>query len=73
MGADLHHVKSRGAGGGDDSWNLIPVCHRIHQEIHSKGICALAKQHAAILNWLLSNGWELETGRERWVRVLRQH
>src|SRR5207302_8664114 len=33
-----HHVKSRGAGGGDDRGNLVSVCPECHRGIHDGSI-----------------------------------
>lgn len=33
-----HHIKTRGAGGGDVEENLIPLCAAHHSEIHAMGI-----------------------------------
>lgn len=34
---DAHHVRSRGAGGGDTEENLLALCRRHHSEIHQIG------------------------------------
>lgn len=28
--SEAHHIKSRGAGGGDDPWNVLPLCPNHH-------------------------------------------
>ena len=33
----IHHIKSRGAGGTDDHSNLIALCARCHNRIHTIG------------------------------------
>jgi len=35
QGGDAHHVISRGAGGPDHRYNLLNVCRRCHNKIHS--------------------------------------
>ena len=35
--SDLHHIKSRGAGGDDSLSNLLPLCRLHHIEIHKIG------------------------------------
>ena len=32
-----HHIRTRGAGGSDDSYNLLPLCVSHHREIHTIG------------------------------------
>ncbi len=34
---DPHHIRSRGAGGGDTPENLISLCRSHHNEIHQTG------------------------------------
>lgn len=34
---DVHHIKSRGAGGGDELSNLMALCREHHTEIHAIG------------------------------------
>lgn len=35
--SDPHHWKSKGAGGGDELSNLVPLCHPHHVEFHASG------------------------------------
>lgn len=66
VGCDLHHVKTRGSGGLDEPWNLIPVSHAIHMEIHSKGLVWASLKYPGIRTWLLEHGWFLEEQRGKW-------
>ncbi len=70
-GADLHHIITRKAGGLDERWNLLPVAHAIHNEIHSQGLVRCATKYPAIKEWLISHGWELQElfGRKKWIRL----
>jgi hypothetical protein len=34
---DLHHIVSRGAGGTDEEWNLLPLCRRCHVDYGQLG------------------------------------
>jgi ubiquitin C-terminal hydrolase len=34
---DKHHIKSRGAGGSDDEFNILYLCRHCHTEIHAIG------------------------------------
>lgn len=29
---EAHHIKTRGSGGGDDPWNVIPLCANDHTQ-----------------------------------------
>ena len=40
---DAHHVKAKGAGGGDDQ--VIPLCRKHHAEWHSLGVGRFLKRH----------------------------
>ena len=57
--ADLHHVKSRGSGGGDEPYNLARLCREHHTEIHFIGLTTFANKYDDFKKWLLLNKWEL--------------
>ena len=63
----FHHVKTRGAGGSDEPWNLMPLCQAHHNEIHMKGNCLMAAKHPNVGLWLVSKGWELDAFRGKWL------
>jgi hypothetical protein len=65
FGADLHHVRSRGAGGSDDSWNLMPLAHELHVECERIGLVSFSKKYPNALSWLVANGWEIVLGKWR--------
>ena len=48
-GLDVHHIKTRGSGGGDTGDNLILLCRKHHQEAHmgliSKDLLRAAVRH----------------------------
>ena len=56
-GVDLHHWKSRGSGGTDDAWNLMPLKHKLHQEFHTVGPSHFLWKYPAARAWLEINGW----------------
>lgn len=35
--SDAHHMKTKGSGGGDTLENLVSLCRKHHQEIHTLG------------------------------------
>ena len=45
IGTDPHHVKTRGAGGGDEPENLMPLCRVHHTEIHLTGHAKFVKRY----------------------------
>lgn len=58
MLVDLHHVKSRGSSGNiDEPWNLLPIIHPLHQEIHTIGLVRFAEKYQAVHEWLLRHDW----------------
>jgi len=61
----LHHLKSRGSGGSDDSYNLLPLCHWCHVTVHNIGLVSFAKKHESVKSFLLRNNWELCSG--KWI------
>jgi len=65
-GCDPHHLISRGAGGPDEVWNILPVCRIHHAEIHVVGLEKMAAKHILIFNFLKSHGWKFDN--YEWVR-----
>ena len=57
--SDIHHVKSRGAGGGDDAFNIIPLCRVCHERWHKMGGGTFVKKKPHVGEYLKSMGWEL--------------
>ena len=45
---DLHHVKTRGAGGCDSSFNLMPLCRKHHTEVHTIGITSMSEKYTRV-------------------------
>lgn len=43
--AEVHHIQTRGAGGGDELGNLIALCHRHHMEAHRVGWLTFREWH----------------------------
>jgi hypothetical protein len=66
-GAEYHHIKSQGAGGTDEDFNMIPICHKIHEQWHKKGTLYMAENYSYIREWLLENNWYLCVIRNKWV------
>lgn len=60
---DRCHVKTRGAGGRDEEWNLMALCRDHHMEQHRIGIITFARRYSNVLIWLMRNDWQLDSGR----------
>lgn len=64
----LHHVKSRGAGGKDDAFNLMPLSAYHYNEIHVGGTKKFAEKYPEAKKWLRENGWYICELRGEWTR-----
>lgn len=60
---DRCHIRSKGAGGPDEEWNLISQCRAHHREQHDLNWWRYVKKHPHIMAFLREKGWE-------WVEVL---
>lgn len=58
--ADPCHVRSRGAGGPDTEWNVIPMCRKHHSEQHQLGWQKFLKKYWALKFKLEGLGWDLD-------------
>lgn len=67
QGCDLHHIKTRGSGGTDDEWNLIPISRTLHQRWHHRGTQYMVKGYPAIRNWMIKNGWKFDIYSGKWL------
>jgi 5-methylcytosine-specific restriction endonuclease McrA len=54
---DIHHIKSRGAGGKDDIWNVIPLCRFCHSKWHNQGAKTFLENYPSVKKYLESVGW----------------
>lgn len=61
--AENHHIKTRGSGGTDDEWNLMPLCRKHHTETHKTGAVTFANKYSIIMEHLVKNGWEILNGK----------
>jgi 5-methylcytosine-specific restriction endonuclease McrA len=59
METDPAHVKSRGSGGPDVSWNLMALCRTHHTEQHKIGIKTFIAKYKSVENYLLKLGWDI--------------
>lgn len=64
--SEIHHLRSRGSGGDDSAWNVVPLDRKCHQKIHSLGLSTFLESHNALKDWMLSMGWYYEKNRNKW-------
>lgn len=57
---DPSHLRSRGAGGPDEDWNVVSMCRDHHNEWHRKGVTTFLKEHPSFWALLNSMGWLIE-------------
>ena len=59
--SEAHHVRSRGAYGGDDAWNVIPLCAQHHtlgkDAWHRIGPLLFLKRYPHVRGYLETLGW----------------
>jgi hypothetical protein len=65
---DPHHIRSRGAGGGDEEFNVLAVCRCCHAYIHACGMKEFSDEWYPIEAWLRCHGWNFDN-RNHLVRV----
>lgn len=54
------HVRSRGAGGSNDAYNIIYMCHVSHQAQHRWGWKKFLEKYPSVKDELTSRGWVIE-------------
>jgi hypothetical protein len=63
----LHHVKTRGSGGTDEPFNLMPLCQAHHNMIHMIGLSSMSKRFTPIHDWLTKNNWVWDNFQNKWT------
>lgn len=58
--SDPCHIRSKGAGGGDDEWNLLSLCRGHHTLQHSKGWKFICRTFPSVEFNLSEKGWYLD-------------
>lgn len=61
--SDPCHIRSRGSGGGDFEWNIVPLCRDHHVEQHKIGWDSMRRKHTRVDQMLTLLGWEKLNGR----------
>lgn len=46
------HIKTKGAGGGDEAFNVWPQCRHHHSERHRIGLTSFVEKYASARRWL---------------------
>lgn len=64
---DAAHIKSKGAGGPDEEWNLLPLCRGNHRLQHRRGWKDFVEEHPPILEALLERGWDMTEYNGRFI------
>lgn len=61
--SEAHHVKSRGAGGRDDYFNVIPLCNQHHtagkDSWHTLGAISFIHRFPWVMSYLVQLGWQV--------------
>lgn len=60
---DKSHIKSRGSGGPNTSWNVYPKCRACHIEWHQLGKITFLQKHPEFWQILKYDGWYMLDGR----------
>lgn len=54
---DACHVISKGAGGPDEQWNLMPLCRAHHIQQHQQGLGTFLYYNFRVKQYLIQQGW----------------
>jgi hypothetical protein len=63
-----HHLKTRGSGGPDETWNMMPVCTLHHNQAHSLGLIRMSIKYPQVRQWLDDNGWQFDEYSGKYLR-----
>lgn len=64
--SDPSHIRSRGSGGPDTAYNVLPKCHRHHVEWHQYGPSKFFKEYPQFAELLIEYGWSIFEGVSPW-------
>lgn len=68
QGCDPCHVQTRGAGGPDEDWNVLPLCRQHHSEQGQVGFQRFCEKYPKVRLELEARGWAFDSlGRIRRV------
>ena len=63
-----HHVRTRGAGGGDEQ--VVALCSTHHGELHNRGVQTFEKKYGVNLTETAAKGWLVSP---HGIRYRREH
>ncbi len=66
--SDPDHIKTVKSGGGDEAWNIWPLCRLDHIKKHTIGLNELVRRYPHVKNHLLSRGWHYDDLKRKWRR-----
>lgn len=58
--SDPAHIKSKGSGGPDADFNLIPFCRLHHVEQHAKGFIHMSQKYPEVWSYLRRRSWYID-------------
>lgn len=65
--SEAHHIRTRGAGGGDDYFNILPLCNSCHTgsrfSWHQGGSVSFLIRHKHVYDYLKQLGWSISDGK----------
>lgn len=56
---ERHHIKHRGAGGGDEETNILLLCRLHHQQWHAIGPIKFITKYTIVEEILIQKGWKI--------------
>lgn len=62
--SEVDHIRTRGAGAGDEHWEIWPLCRRHHQEKHGIGLYTFTTKYD-LFKQLEMRGWEFDGNKLR--------
>lgn len=64
---EFDHLRTRGAGGSNEEFNLLPLCRLAHIQRHQKGLRWLSDKYPGVHSFMIDNGWRIDKD-GRWRR-----
>lgn len=64
-----HHIITRGAGGPDEDWNLMPLCTECHREIHDIGTGTFVNKYVYAKAFMIHFNWQHNKKDNKWYRL----
>lgn len=64
--SDPAHIKTKGAGAGNEEWEIMPLCREHHVLQHKIGWKTMCEKFPSILDELDSKGWYFNKMFNKW-------